>query len=345
VNTDRSVQRRRQAAEQAAEWLIGLQSDRLSFRERGEYIEWLRESPVHVAEMLRISQIHQALAECSKWSRNTQAAEGEIDNLISPSAFARVPARRKLSRVSLVGWLSAAGLAGLAIMGVWLSRSRGELIIRTEERDRREVTLADGSTVDVAPSSEVRVRMLDAQRLVELTHGQAFFHVAKNAKRPFIVDAGHASVRAVGTAFDVTRSAAEVTVTVIEGRVAVVREQPGSKNADQPIGAVLEDVFLNANEQVSLAASTRDVAVHKVDGATEAAWTRGNFIFDDEPLEAVVRRFNTYNSAQIRLLDSALATRRVSGVFRASDPESLIAFVRSMAGDAQGDEPIRLDPP
>ena len=65
-------------------------------------------------------------------------------------------------------------------------------------------------------------------RGVELVSGQANFEVAKDASRPFVVTAGGSEVRAVGTQFDVYKTADKVTVTLIEGKVAV-KEEPKSK--------------------------------------------------------------------------------------------------------------------
>src|SRR5262245_24981326 len=62
-------ERRRQAAADAADWWVRLQSADLSATQRGEFVDWLRESPVHVAEMLRIAQVHGALERFERWTR------------------------------------------------------------------------------------------------------------------------------------------------------------------------------------------------------------------------------------------------------------------------------------
>ena len=58
--------RRRRAAEDATEWWILLQGD-VSRAQREQYVDWLRESPVHVAEMLRVAKVHDALAYFERW--------------------------------------------------------------------------------------------------------------------------------------------------------------------------------------------------------------------------------------------------------------------------------------
>ncbi len=345
MSMHRSDQRRRLAAEQAAEWLVALQSDKPSARERGEFVDWLRESPLHVAEMLRLSRVDQSLGDYTKWHEIEAAESSGDDNVVTLGDAKLSPPGYKPNRATFLPWASAASLVTLAILGAWLFLSHDQSVIRTQAGERRELTLADGSVVDVAPSTELSVRMEDTQRLIKLTRGQAFFHVAKNPNRPFIVDAGDTHVRAVGTAFNVTRSAAGVTVTVVEGQVAVIREPSSVPSAIASKTSRSADILLSANEQVLMtpAAAT---PVREVNGAAEVAWTVGNLVFNDETVAEVVRRFNLYNHAQIQILDQALAARRVSGVFEATDPESFIAFVRSTADEASDQhDVIRLDAP
>ena len=94
-------------------------------------------------------------------------------------------------------------------------------IYATEIGERRSITLADGSTVDLNARSRVRIEFSKKERRVDLLDGQALFQVTKDKNRPFIVSSGDATVRAVGTQFDVYRRTNSTTVTVLEGRVAV----------------------------------------------------------------------------------------------------------------------------
>jgi transmembrane sensor len=344
MNIDRTAQRRRFATEQAAEWLFALRAGTLSAQERNEFLDWLRESPLHVAEMLRMGQLDQALDTCTRWGDAATEEQGRGENVIEFGDRTRAEPRRSFRAGWAIPWVAAAGLAALTVLAVGFFVGRDQLTIRTQIAERRELTLTDGSTVEVAPATELSVRMEAKQRLIKLARGQAYFHVAKNPRRPFIVDAGSTIVTAVGTAFDVARSGEGVTVTVVEGKVAITREdsraqRPAAKPA-QP-----ENFLLRADEQAVLTPSTAEAPVRSVNGAAEVAWTGGNLVFTDETLAEVVRRFNLYNQKQIRILDQQLASRRVSGIFKASDPESLIEFVRAGNPGPESAELIRLDEP
>src|SRR5882762_8475817 len=85
--------RRTRAAEEAAEWWVLLQGE-VSRGEREQYVDWLRESAVHVAEMLRVAQVHGALAQFKRWADlptgGSGAAPGNVVAL-PPSSGAVTP--------------------------------------------------------------------------------------------------------------------------------------------------------------------------------------------------------------------------------------------------------------
>lgn len=328
------AERRRRAAEDAASWLLRLESGSLSLEERTQFVDWLRESPVHIAEMLHVSRLRNSLAAFSGWEniapldRSQDAPVAAVS--ISPGGL--VPfVRPRWPRMSSRGWFASA-VAVVAVVAVFSAMLAGRLrqtVISTQVGERREFTLADGSEVSIAPDSIMRVTLGAHERLVVLNRGQAFFHVSKDPNRPFIVDAGHARTRAVGTSFNVERLNDVVVVTVVEGRVAVSpanRRLPGAGASSVP------SISVGANEQVAIAANGSAAPVRQVNSTRATAWLQGQLIFDNDTVAEVVRRFNMYNRVQVRILDDSLGLRPVTGVFRATDPESFVAFLHAAAG-------------
>lgn len=59
--------RRRRASREAATWFVRLQTGELERADREEFVDWLRESAVHVAEMLRVARVHDRLEEFQGW--------------------------------------------------------------------------------------------------------------------------------------------------------------------------------------------------------------------------------------------------------------------------------------
>ncbi len=101
----------------------------------------------------------------------------------------------------------------------------GFLAYHTQTGEQHRVLLADGSVVLLDTASEVRVDLNPSERHITLVHGKAHFEVTPDPSRPFLVDAGEGTVRAVGTAFSVYRQGSVVDVAVTEGKVEV-RAQP-----------------------------------------------------------------------------------------------------------------------
>ena len=335
-------ERRQQASEAAAEWWVRLQADDMSRREREQFVDWLRESPLHVAGMLEIARVHDVLHRFQGWSR--VASPDISENATDASTVVPFPAhaastvgfggKRTLKhpwRVALIAASLLVVTAGVA----WLQLRSGWQVIETERGERREVALADGSVLEVGPETLLRVALTERQRLVRLEHGATLFHVAKNTRRPFFVAANHTLVRAVGTAFGVEDRAQAVVVTVAEGKVAVQRNRDLSLTANEvaPPSAGAEPIsfILTAGQQLAVPRTGRIGAVRRVDSERELAWAAGRLAFTDEEVGAVVEQFNRYNRLQLVVADEQLAHRTVSGVFDASDPESFIAFVTSVA--------------
>lgn len=329
--TDQEV--RRQIAERAAYWLLTLQTEEPTVQLRTQFVDWLRASPLHISELLRMSQLQRDLAMFRGWA---QLPALELP-LPAPAEVVRLPAavgprppgavtapRRRLA-------LLAAGLAAVFVAGLLLVTTPGETRYRTAAGERREVTLADGSVVALAPESAVAVRFGKAERLVTLDRGDAQFKVSKDVRRPFVVRAAQTRVRAVGTQFDVDRREHGVAVRVVEGRVAVT-QQPASRFRRDGGEAAAPVLSLQANEQVLISATGVMSAVRPIEtGPVAAAPAADELAFENETVGEVAQRFNARNKLQIRILDERLAARRISGVFHGSDPQSFVSFIEAAA--------------
>jgi transmembrane sensor len=88
-------------------------------------------------------------------------------------------------------------------------------------------------------------------------------------------------------------------------------------------------VLLTAGQQLIVQHSGSAEPVRAVDTARALAWSQGRLVFENDTLADVVSEFNRYNRTQIRITDEGLATRRVSGIFEATDAETLLAFIQA----------------
>ena len=218
-----------------------------------------------------------------------------------------------------LGAIAAALVVGVGWGAVqWMHRPDD---YRTSQGERRIITLADGSRISLDASSEVTVRYTPNARELHLLHGQARFDVTHDIERPFSVVAGEQKIIATGTAFNVDIAGPKVLVTLIEGHVVVVDENPRQITREWP-----RSVELRAGQQLA-AAPTAPPAVGSADIVRVTAWTNGQIMFDNEMLSSVVARVNRYSSTQVVIADPRVATMRISGVLNAGDINGFVDIV------------------
>lgn len=211
-----------------------------------------------------------------------------------------------------------------AIAATILVASIGALLLATQFSAERYVTpvgsiasipLPDGSNVTLNTGSDIRVDLTETERLVRLESGEAFFEVAKDAKRPFVVAAGGKRVTAVGTKFSVRRDGDDVSVIVTEGKVRI------DGTAQQPM--LLAGAMAHTSKQ------QLDVRAGSAQQVEEAlSWRTGYLIFDTTDLADAIAQFNRYTHRKIVIQDPQIAGLHVSGKFRATNSE---AFVRILS--------------
>ncbi|MFT4193460.1 FecR family protein [Ottowia sp.] len=188
--------------------------------------------------------------------------------------------------------------------------------------ERRDVSLADGSTLTLDTATALDVTWHLRSRRVALRQGQARFAVAPSGWRSFEVAAADARIRVVGTVFDVRRDQGQVQVTVLQGRVEVSR--PGGAGAPWLL-APGQRLRIGAGE----GAAPQPEAV---DPAQAGAWQQGRLVFDRTPLRDALAEVQRYRRAPIRLRDDgALGRHAVTGVFEADRTDQLLDLLPRIA--------------
>lgn len=180
-----------------------------------------------------------------------------------------------------------------------------EVVTGTGERAR--ITLGDGSTVVLGARSRLGIPADFGERTRELdAEGEAYFNVARDSTRPFIVHAGGARTVDLGTAF-VVRAYPEdshVKVVVTEGSVAL--------GADTPDAAAIPPTVLRSGQMGRLDAGARLPTVTPVDPAAYTSWMDGRLSFDNAPLPEVIAEIGRWHGAELVLADTSLARETVT---------------------------------
>lgn len=231
--------------------------------------------------------------------------------------------RPRLDRRVVIGGL---GLAAAAAAGLVLTPMISRQRYITQVGEIRRVPLGDGSMAAINTDTTLEVAFEKSQRAVKLDRGEAWFQVAKDRTRPFIVAAGPIRVRAVGTAFSVRRRAVGAEVMVTEG-VVEVWSGKGTTRARKRVLAG-EQVFVSDDAGVSSPVK-RPLEMDRA-----LSWRDGQIVLDGDTIAAAAAEFNRYNSRKIVIVDPDLEGRTVVGWFRTNEPES---FARAV-GVAHGVE-------
>lgn len=311
-----------QILDEAARWHARLGAPDCTELDRAGYHRWIRENPAH-------GRADAAAARLS----------GEIAKLVATDPRAGVLAEEALeagSRAKTAGrrWLLPMGIAasflleGLALRA-WLTSPPPEpepVTLSTAARERSNVTLGDGSKVQMDVSSKLAIRLTQRQRSIELKDGRALFEVARDPARPFTVQAGNGRVTAVGTRFQVQREATQVVVTLVEGTVLVEQRQAGS----------LHEERLQSGYQLVYSVDGSYWAKRAVDALTATSWSSGHLVFRGAPIADALSDINRYATRKIRIGDPTLNRLEISGTFTPGDSAGITRALTEIL-------PVRLE--
>lgn len=213
------------------------------------------------------------------------------------------------------------------LVGTLLYQQLYKPAVSTDIGEQRMLTLEDGTRIFLNTNTRLMVRQDETSRRVQLESGEALFDVAKNPQRPFIVTAGNREVVALGTAFVVKRGPQQLTVTLMEGKVAVspVPVDPkvsipsyASLLTEVDPAASVDAVVLTPGQRLTFGADNAPKLDRpSLDDVT--AWRRGEVILDKTRLQDAVEELNRYSVVKLVIDDAATADIPVSGVFRAGD--------------------------
>jgi transmembrane sensor len=210
----------------------------------------------------------------------------------------------------LIAGLGAAAAACVAVVvGPRLLSAR----YGTALGEIRRVPLSDGSMAAINTDTALDVAMSPRLRHVKLDKGEAWFEVAKDARRPFVVESGPVRVRAVGTAFSVrvARAAAKCWSPKAWSR-------PGPKDVDPAAsrGRRRADVRQRRGGRHDPAPAALEINRH-------LAWRDGQIVLDGDGFGEAAAEFNRYNDRKIVIAGQGLADEKLVGWFRTNEPEEL----------------------
>ena len=321
--------------ETATEWMLRLREGSAGEDDLVQWVQWCESDPLN---QRAFDQVQELWHVAGGLEAELIGGELPVPRPAQQPARARRWRRRLLPPLALAAAniLVLVGLVAVA-MAVYTHRHQAgdaDLVAAARSEPVREAELSDGSTMELAAKSVVAVHYSAARRDIELRQGEAYFTVAPNKERPFVVAAGDVRVRAVGTAFNVRQAGERVVVTVTKGKVDVYRVEP---QADGGEASQKASVRVGPGDQVSWdAAAAHDPVVAVVDPRLALSWREGRLAYSNEPLAAVIADYNRYSSRPAVIGSAAVGDMRFSGTL-------LIDSTHEWLHALPGEFPVRLE--
>ena len=312
-NADESIR------DAAARWVVRMDR-RLSPAETVELDVWLAADPRHVDAFNRSGGAWRKFRELGSAVRRAPAP---------------VPVRRRWYNPALAGLAAAAAIA-LAV--IYLA-PRSDRALTTSDatspapRVAASRTLADGSVARLKDGAEIVESFTAAERRIRLVRGEAYFTVTKDPSRPFLVQIGDVTVRAVGTAFSIRYDVRDVDVWVTEGTVQVTPPAAPAE-AGKPVSEGHKPALVSAGHRAVVtfvpdqaAAPIVVTAVSAAQIAQSLAWNDPMLELSGSPLAQLVSTFSERTGRRIEISDASLGEVRIGGRFPTED---LDGFIRAL---------------
>jgi len=296
------------ASDQATAWFARLHANDVTTEEQELFKNWYGASRQHAEAYDKICLLWDLLEAPAKRVEAGLKAEQPVP------AQQPLPGKQPYIRRFMAA--SALTLAMLLSYQLPMYYQNWQSDYHTAPGQQLTLALDDGSRLTLNTDTALAVDFSAKQRNIELLRGEAYFQVFPDKNRPFIVSNGSAKARAVGTAFSVKKTDADMQVIVSEGTVEV-----SAGKADAP-------ALVHINQQVDYQQG-RVGPVMPSNIMETLAWQRGQLIFKRQPLSKVIQEVNRYRSGQIMLINPQLKQRVVSGVFDTADPNAVVDGIKT----------------
>ncbi|MCF3111827.1 FecR domain-containing protein [Niabella sp. CC-SYL272] len=332
--------------------------------ERNRFIELLRKKESGEITLLEQKELHEALAANETYAEiqrslkllseapplfNRDTAGGstaELKRLWARIGQAEKQSRGRFARMT-ARWMVAAAVIFILITGgaVYFFRERSQPlseasnVIATDKGSRTNLILPDGSKVWVNADTRLTYdHTFGAKTRSVYLSGEAYFEVAKDKAHPFIVHTSLMDVRAVGTAFNLRsyKDEADAQATLMEGivEVAFKRKETGKIILKPMEKVIVRNSAANAPAEKELP----EIAVVKINydtaasAAPETRWLKNQLVFNQERLGAIIKTLERHYGCTIRVNDTLLLNRKLSGTFQDESLADVLESFRLASG-------------
>jgi len=287
----------------AAHWCMRLHAEDCTEQERLAFEQWLDAHPLHAFE-------YEAMLEIWEVAGDLPRPETTV-----------VPMVRAKSQTPWRTFGMAAAVCALALpLAAYSGWNLGWLPDSYQHFEAtnnvRQVTLKDGTQVELNLGSELTYSNYKDRRQVSLKKGEAFFSVTHDTSHPFVVKAAEGKIRVTGTQFNVWMYEDQVKVNLIEGSVLV------SSNDDLPgdglrLGPAMQASYRHGDYIPRISQT--------YDNDNSLAWLNGKLVLDDLALHDALPLINRYLETPLLVADNSTGAIRIGGIYNIKELNTLVA--------------------
>lgn len=296
----------KQRTSEAIDWFMRLCEEDVSENDLAAWIQWC-------ADTENLREFQAVRGTWRGFDRLGPAASELLETVLGseslPLEAARRPSRHRWTQAI------AATLLAVTVAALWYAypfdwMRRAEISARSE---MKSTVLPDGSTLTLAPRTQVAVDFAGPQRSLRVASGEAYFKVRADKSKPFVVHTADLKVTAIGTAFDVRSDKNLVMVTVQEGTVEVA--------------TATEAWRVRSGNRLTFNTDVRAAHIDAVDLTRAGAWHEGRLEYFAAPLSTVVADINRYSNRSVELGDAKLAGLAYTGSVFTQDVDDWLAAI------------------
>lgn len=252
--------------------------------------------------------------------------KGEILNNILISAGEK----KILAKPTTTVWLRVAAMISFFIVASYFIYGRFERNqtratqpltlklkeLRTLKGQKLDVKLSDGSRIRLNANTKISYPEKFGDDKRELTlDGEAYFEIARDTQRPFIVHTAHASTRVLGTSFNVLAGTESTAVTLVEGKV----------NVSLPNGA---STTLTPNLQATISRESKQIDTREVDVTKFTGWKDNTLDFDNITVKEAFAIIENWYNVEINVEEQQLLNCIITSKYQNESLENVLNSFR-----------------
>lgn len=315
--------------DQAYAWIVALRGEQVGEKDLEEFSGWLTEDKSHQLAWDEALELWETMGAVSHLPVDELLAENSVESTVSTEILADTQPAAGFGLLEKLQtlWKPMALAFSLALVGflaVFNLQSEGE-IFAAGTGQYLAVTLADGSVVELNTNSEISVSLTENVREIELHKGEVFFTVARDKDRPFVVDVAGATVRAVGTAFNIYRVTDQSAIVSVSEGIVRVEEAGGSSVTSA------QSKLLTVDEAVEIDA-VRGLSESNIRNSQTTAWRQGQLLFENTSVGDAVEMLNRYLHKKVIVADDVSRSIKISGTFSSRQKKETLAAVAQALG-------------